>query len=63
MKLEYEGDGVRGSNIYRALGRDGTSKFVKVFSADQPDADRLVQAWRWFRLRDAALDLPPAVHP
>jgi tRNA A-37 threonylcarbamoyl transferase component Bud32 len=58
VKLEHAGVGVRGSTIYRALERDGTARFVKVFSADQPDADRLVQAWRWFRLRDAALEQP-----
>lgn len=58
VRLEYIGYAVRGSITYRADERDGSSRFVKVFSADQPESDRIVQYWRWLRLRDAAFEQP-----
>ena len=56
--LEYIGNAIRGAIAYRARARDGSSRFIKVFSADQPESDRLVQYWRWLRLRDAQHDQP-----
>lgn len=52
-RLEYTGLAVRGSTIYLADTAEGRHYFVKAFSPDQPEADRLVQYWRWIRLREA----------
>jgi len=58
VRLEMLGGGVRGSSVYRADTREGSRKFVKVFSSDQREADLLVQFYRWIRLRDAADERP-----
>lgn len=57
-RLELVGEGVRGSTVYVADGRDGARRFVKVFSSDQRDADLLLQAYRWVRIRDAGDERP-----
>jgi uncharacterized protein (TIRG00374 family) len=58
VRLEYLDRGVRGTNVYLARDRSGARRFVKVFSSDQPDTDRIVQLYRWFRLRDATSERP-----
>lgn len=57
-RLEMLGRGIRGSTVYRAVSDDGTQTFVKVFSADQREADLLLQGFRWLRLRDASDERP-----
>lgn len=57
-RLEQTGRGVRGSTLYLVDDDGGARWFVKVFGADQRNADRLVQYYRWVRLRDATQERP-----
>jgi undecaprenyl-diphosphatase len=57
-RLELIGRGLRGSVVYRAADTDGTDHFLKVFTADQRDADFIVQLYRWIRLREASDERP-----
>lgn len=52
-RLEWLGVGTRGSTVYVADVADGSQQFVKVFNDDQRDADLILQAIRWVRLREA----------
>ena len=51
-RLEYRGAGTGGSVLFEAREPGGPGRVLKVFSPDQPETDRLIQYWRWFRLRD-----------
>ncbi len=57
-RLELVGEGVRGATVYVATTPDGDRRFVKVFSSDQRDADLVLQAYRWIRIRDAGDERP-----
>jgi undecaprenyl-diphosphatase len=51
-RLEWLGIGGTGSSIWLARDGDDHVSFLKVFSSGQRDADLLVRAWRWLRVRD-----------
>lgn len=53
-RLEMVGSGGTGSTIWLARCVDDRVRFLKVFGADQRDADLLVRSWRWLRVRDPA---------
>ena len=50
----------KGSRPFQAAAGDGNGLFVKVFGADQRDADLLYRAWRGIRLRGVGDTRPAA---
>ncbi len=51
-RLEYVGPGTGGSALFATTEAGNAGHVLKVFSPDQPETDRLIQYWRWVRLRD-----------
>lgn len=54
LSLRMIGTGGAGNTIWLARCADDHVRFLKVFGADQRDADLLVRSWRWLRVRDPA---------